>query len=47
MRRINFDVTDSDVSSDSTWLRARAEYELTDTLKIVSDSAYYDSFRCK
>jgi len=45
MRRINFDVTDSDVSSDSTWLRARAEYELTDTLKIVSDTAYYDSFR--
>ncbi len=45
MRRVNFDVTDSDVSSDSTWLRARAEYELTDTLRIVSDTAYYDSFR--
>lgn len=45
MRRINFDVADSDVSSDSTWVRARGEYELTDTLKIVSDTAYYDSFR--
>ena len=45
MRRINFDVTDSDVSSDSTWLRAHAEYELTDTLRLVSDTSYYDSFR--
>ncbi|MEN0036752.1 MAG: TonB-dependent siderophore receptor [Cellvibrio sp.] len=45
MRRVNFDLSDSDVSSDSTWLRARAEYELTDTIKIVSDTSYYDSFR--
>lgn len=45
MRRVNFDVSDSDVSSDSTWLRARAEYELTDTLRVASDTAYYNSFR--
>lgn len=45
MRRVNFDVTDADVSSNTTWLRARGEYQLTDTLKIVSDSSYYDSFR--
>jgi iron complex outermembrane receptor protein len=45
MRRVNFDVTDADLSSDTTWLRARGEYQLTDTLKIVSDSSYYDSFR--
>src|SRR5690606_11593881 len=36
MRRVNFDLTDSDVSSDSTWLRARGEYQLSDTIKIVS-----------
>lgn len=45
MRNINFDVTDGDDSSKATWLRARAEYELTDTLKIVSDSSYYDGSR--
>lgn len=45
MDRINFDVLDSDLGSDSTWLRARAEYELSDTLRIVSDTSYYDSFR--
>src|SRR5690606_3598312 len=45
MRRVNFDLTDSDVSSDSTWLRARGEYQLSDTIKIVSDSSYYDGFR--
>jgi iron complex outermembrane receptor protein len=45
MRRVNFDVTDGDVSSDTVWVRARGEYQLTDTVKIVSDSSYYDSFR--
>jgi iron complex outermembrane receptor protein len=45
MRRVNFDVADSDLSSNTTWLRARAEYRLTDTLEIVSDTSYYDGFR--
>ena len=45
MRRTNFDYTDGNDSSNTTWLRARAEYALTDNLKIVSDTSYYDSFR--
>lgn len=45
MRRVNFDVTDAGMGSDTTWLRARAEYKLTDTLKLVSDATYYDSDR--
>lgn len=45
MRRVNFDVTDADLSSDTIWLRARGEYQLSDTVKIVSDTSYYDSFR--
>ena len=45
MRRVNFDVLDSDVSSDTLWLRARAEYVLSDSVRIVSDSSWYDSFR--
>ncbi len=45
MRRVNFDVTNSDVSSQSLWLRARAEYELTDALTLFSDSSWYTSDR--
>ncbi len=45
MRRTNFDYTDGNDSSNTTWLRARADYALTDNLKIVSDTSYYDSFR--
>nr|WP_294814866.1 TonB-dependent receptor [uncultured Sphingomonas sp.] len=45
MRWTNFDYTDGNDGSNTTWLRARAEYALTDTLKIVSDTSYYDSFR--
>lgn len=45
MRRVNFDVVDSDVSSDSIWLRAHLQYALTDNLEIVSDTSWYSSDR--
>lgn len=45
MRKTNFDYTDGDMGSNTTWLRARAEYALTDSLTITSDTSYYDSFR--
>lgn len=45
MRRVNFNLTDGDMGSDTIWLRARADYELTDTLHIVSDTSWYTSDR--
>ena len=45
MRDINFNVTDGDMHSGTTWLRARAEYSLSDAWRLVSDSAWYDSDR--
>lgn len=45
MRRVNFDVTDGDMGSDTLWLRARASYELSDTLSVVSDTSWYTSDR--
>jgi iron complex outermembrane receptor protein len=45
MRNANFDVTDSQVKSHSIWLRARAEYALSDNARIVSDTSYYDADR--
>ncbi|SMF68442.1 TonB-dependent receptor [Allosphingosinicella indica] len=45
MRRLNFNVADGDDNSDTLWLRARGEYALSDTLTLVSDSSYYDSYR--
>ncbi|WP_206185839.1 TonB-dependent siderophore receptor [Sphingosinicella sp. BN140058] len=45
MRRVNFDVTDADFSSKAVWIRARGEYDVSDRLKIVSDSSYYDGSR--
>lgn len=45
MRRVNFDVHDSDVGSDTLWLRTRAEQALSDTLKLVSDASWYTSDR--
>ena len=45
MRRTNYNFTDGSDGSNTTWLRARAEHALTDTLKIVGDTSYYDSFR--
>lgn len=45
MRRVNFNVDDGDMGSDTVWLRARADYELTDNLHIVSDTSWYTSNR--
>lgn len=45
MRRVNFDVTDGEVSSQSLWLRARAEYALSSTLTLFSDTSWYTSDR--
>jgi iron complex outermembrane receptor protein len=45
MRKLNFDVTDGDMGSDTLWLRALAEYRLSDTLKVVSDTSWYTSDR--
>jgi iron complex outermembrane receptor protein len=45
MRRVNFNVTDADDNSDTLWLRARADYELSGAFKLVSDTSLYDSNR--
>lgn len=45
MRRVNFDVEDGGMDSNTTWLRGRAEYRLSDAVKLVSDTSYYDSDR--
>lgn len=45
MRRTNYNLADGEDSSNTTWLRGRVDFALTDTLKIVSDTSYYDSYR--
>lgn len=45
MRRVNFDVLDGTVGSETLWLRARAEYALSGALKLVSDTSWYTSDR--
>lgn len=45
MRRVNFDLTDGDMGSDTVWLRARAEYRLSDSARLVSDTSWYSSDR--
>jgi len=45
MRRLNFNVGDGRMGSDSLWLRARAEVELTDNLSLLSDSTFYSADR--
>jgi len=45
MRKVNFDVTDGDMGSDTLWLRAVAEYRFSDALKVVSDTSWYTSDR--
>ena len=45
MRRLNFNVADGAMGSDNLWLRARSEWELTDTLTILSDTTYYSANR--
>jgi iron complex outermembrane recepter protein len=45
MRDLNFNVADGDMGSDTLWLRAQAEYRLTDAMKIVSDTSWYSADR--
>ncbi len=45
MRRVNFDLADGDTGSETVWLRAHAELELTGSLRVVSDSSWYSSDR--
>jgi iron complex outermembrane receptor protein len=45
MRRVNFNVTDGDDGSESLWLRARVNWEITDGLSLVSDTGYLDADR--
>ncbi|SOB86402.1 iron complex outermembrane recepter protein [Sphingomonas guangdongensis] len=45
MRRVNFDVTDANLGSDTLWLRARGTFQAADGVQVVSDSSFYDSHR--
>ncbi|WP_114952119.1 TonB-dependent receptor [Sphingosinicella terrae] len=45
MRRVNFDVTDGRVGSDSLWLRARAAYRLSEGWRLTGDTSWYHSSR--
>lgn len=45
LRDRNYDVEDGLMDSRSVWLRARAEYQLNDAWRIVSDTSWYDSDR--
>lgn len=45
MRDINFNVSDGDMGSEALWLRAQADYRLSDTLRIVSDTSWYTADR--
>src|SRR5690606_10998730 len=45
IRRVNFNVTDGDMGSDTVWLRARATLDVTETLQIVNDTSWYTSDR--
>lgn len=45
MRELNFNFADGDMGSDAIWLRAQAQYDLTDRLKLVSDTSWYSADR--
>lgn len=45
MDDLNFNVTDGDMGSETLWLRVNAQYQLSDSLKIVSDTSWYSSDR--
>lgn len=45
MSEVNFEVNDGNVSSDSTWYRARFDYALSDGWKFRNDLSYFDGFR--
>jgi iron complex outermembrane receptor protein len=45
LRDRNYEVEDGRMDSQSLWLRARADYRLSDSWKIVSDTSWYDAGR--
>jgi len=45
MRKVNFEVTDGDVNSDSTWYRSRVDYALSGNWSFRNDLSYFDGFR--
>lgn len=45
MRQVNFDVADGDTNSESLWLRARINYEISDRVTLTSDSSWYTADR--
>ena len=45
LRDRNYDVEDGRMDSQSVWLRARAEYQLSEAWKLVSDTSWYDAER--
>jgi iron complex outermembrane receptor protein len=45
MRRVNFNLDDGVMGSDTLWLRARAQLELAPSLTLVSDTSWYASDR--
>lgn len=45
MRKQNFNLNDGDMGSNTVWLRASADYRLTDTLRMVSDTSWYSADR--
>jgi iron complex outermembrane receptor protein len=45
MQETNFNVTDGDMDSETTWLRARADYQLSANWTLVSDTSWYTSDR--
>jgi len=45
MRDVNFEVTDGDVMSDSTWYRSRIDLTLSGRWTFRNDLSYFDGFR--
>lgn len=45
MRRVNFNLDDGDMGSDTVWLRARSTYQLAENVSLVSDTSWYSSDR--
>ncbi|KQW71900.1 TonB-dependent receptor [Phenylobacterium sp. Root77] len=45
LRDRNYDVEDGRMDSQSVWLRARADYQLNEAWKIVSDTSWYTADR--
>jgi iron complex outermembrane receptor protein len=45
MRDINFNIADGGMDSRSLWTRAKVEYSLSDSTRVVSDTSWYDGDR--